>query len=318
MQRFSQMIVILASVMAAYGPSASEFEMQECKQVVMVMEDALDPLGDEIGRKLAEFTCEKLEELAPLFGLKLQNRQMLQIFIPEDMQSFHKLTGRSFFTLAVYSARRGIITQPAKALKGLKTRGKLNRTLIHELTHFVVHHAIGLHCPMWINEGLAQWFEGLRPRGKLLINPASVYMLERRWRSRGVSVAQRRKDYLISLELVGRLMHRVGQEELLAGLKDLGNHRDPLDLEIKRRTLREWLFSADLPEVAYQEQSGIQVERYVDWEKQLAEEVGIPKGFKGKVYDFKNPEKDEGVTPLPLDEMLKKAKKKKKPKARRP
>jgi hypothetical protein len=308
------MIVILASVQAAHSlsVSASEFEMQECKQVVTVLEDALDPLGDEIGRKLAEFTCEKLTQLAPLFDLKLQNRKMLQIYIPEDMKSFHKLTGRSFFTLAVYSSRRGIITQPAKALKGLKTRGKLNRTLTHELTHFVVHHAIGLHCPMWLNEGLAQWFEGLRPCGKILINPASVSMLERRWRSRGVSVAQRRKDYLISLELVGRLIQRVGQAELLAGLKNLRNYRDPLELEVKRRTLREWLFSADLPAVAYEDRSEIQVERYVDWDKQLAEEVGIPKGFKGKVYDFKNPEKDEGITPLPIDEMLRKAKKKKK------
>jgi hypothetical protein len=315
--RLSCTAFILLSVQLA--ANAAEFEMQECKQVVTVLEDALDPLGDEIGRKLAEFTCQKLEELAPLFDLKLQNRQMLQIYIPEDMKSFHKLTGRSFFTLAVYSSRRGIITQPAKALKGLKTRGKLNRTLSHELTHFVVHHSIGLHCPMWINEGLAQWFEGLRPSGKLLINPASVAMLERRWRSRGVSVAQRRRDYLISLELVGRLMNRVGQKELLTGLKDLKAYRDPLDLEIKRRTLREWLFSADLPEVAQENQSEIEVERYVDWEEQLAEEVGIPKDFKGKVYDFKNPEKDQGITPLPLDEMLEKAKKKKKKrKQRRP
>ncbi|MFC1654994.1 DUF1566 domain-containing protein, partial [Myxococcota bacterium] len=41
------------------------------------------------------------------------------------------------YTLAVYNSRRGIITQPAKLLKRLRRLGRLERTLTHELVHWV-------------------------------------------------------------------------------------------------------------------------------------------------------------------------------------
>jgi hypothetical protein len=162
---------------------------------------------------------------------------------------------------------------------------------------------------MWLNEGLAQWFEGLRPRHRYVMTEAGLAALERRWRATSISVMQRRHDYLVSLELVTRLMLRMGQETLLENLVRLRSVRNPLDLEIKALTLREWLLSADMPEMASGQQKEIVVERDVEWNRQLAEEVGELTETGGKVYDFNKGKQDKetGVTRLPLREMLKKA-----------
>lgn len=300
---------------------ARPFEMQECDQIVVVLEEAFDKDGDEAASFLLPFLCEKMEEFSELFGLELERRKMLQVFIPEDMRSFNRITGRSFFTLAVYSSRRGVITQPGKALLALRSHRKLKRTLTHELVHFFVHRTIGPRCPTWLNEGLAQWYEGIRPRGRMLLTEAGIGTLERRWHTRSLSVAQRRSDYRTSLELVARLMYRVGEKKLLAALPGLRRMRDPLALEARGRTLRAWLFSADAPPIAWEDEGGIQVERGVEWTNQIAEELGKPVELPAgaKVYDFEAARKAEGrgVTPLPLDRMMKKSRESKRDKRRK-
>jgi len=188
-------ILVCGWVAAAGGHAAARpFEMHKCDQIVVVLEEPFDKDGDEAASFLLPFLCEKMEEFAELFGLELERRKMLQVFIPEDMRSFNRITGRSFFTLAVYSSRRGIITQPGKALRALRSRGKLKQTLTHEMVHFFVHRTIGARCPTWLNEGLAQWYEGIRPRGRMLLTEAGIDALERRWHLRNLSVAPRRSE----------------------------------------------------------------------------------------------------------------------------
>jgi hypothetical protein len=42
--------------------------------------------------------------------------------------------------------------------------GELARVLKHELTHSFVSQKTGGHCPVWLQEGLAQYMEGKRSR----------------------------------------------------------------------------------------------------------------------------------------------------------
>jgi hypothetical protein len=260
--------------------------------------------------------CKKMDKLAPVFGIKLRDSEMLSVFIPDDMKSFTKITGRGPYTLAVYNSRRGIITQPAKMLKRLRRLGRLERTLTHELVHWFVDVTFGWRCPMWINEGLAQWFEGLRHSGKLITTEEGVRALELRWHSGGTSLFQRRQDYLASLALVDRIIRRAGRDPFIEALKSLKSVKDIMDLEVNRHTIRDLLFSKDLPDSASASAPEVVVERGSDWDKQLAEEMEMIEERGGKVYDFEKyrrrqkGQKEEGVTPLPIKDMIKKAKKK--------
>jgi hypothetical protein len=312
-------VAVLVVLLVGTAVHARGFALRDCKQVVATLEDPFARHGEEMGKLLLKMICRKMKKLAPIFGIELRESEMLSVFIPDSMKSFNKLTGRGIYTLAVYNSRRGIITQPAKTLKRLRRLGRLERTLTHELVHWFVDTTFGWRCPMWLNEGLAQWFEGLRPAGKLFISEEGIRALELRWRSGSVSLLQRRQDYLVSLALTTRLINRAGRDHLISALKDLRGVRDIMDLEVNRHSVREWLFSAELKPATEPEPSpDIVVERGSDWDKQLAEEMEMLEERGGKVYDFEKyrrqqkGQEETGVTPLPIKDMLKKAEKKKK------
>jgi hypothetical protein len=305
--------IVLALLISAQA-GAKGIHLRDCKQVVATMEDPFARYGEEMGKLLLKMICKKMDKLAPVFGIELRDSEMLSVFIPEDMKSFAKLTGRGPYTLAVYNSRRGIITQPAKLLKRLRRLGRLERTLTHELVHWFVDVTFGWRCPMWINEGLAQWFEGIRPSGKFVISEEGVAALELRWRSGGTSLAQRRLDYLASLALVDRIIRRAGRDPFIEALKNLKGLRNIMDLEVNRHPIRDLLFKSD---VEPEPEPDVVVERGSDWDKALAEEVEMIEEHGGKVYDFEKyrrrqkGEGETGVTPLPIKDMVKKAKKKK-------
>jgi tetratricopeptide (TPR) repeat protein len=52
----------------------------------------------------------------------------------------------------------GRIRVPVQGLTGMSS--ELSRTLKHELTHSFIAQKTRLHCPTWLNEGVAQWMEG--------------------------------------------------------------------------------------------------------------------------------------------------------------
>jgi len=287
---------------------AAGYDLSECDDVRTVMEDPFPPLGDEAAGMVAEIVCRKLHDLAPLFAVKLDGRRLVGLLITESMESFTKKTGRGPYTLAVFSSRYGIITQPAQTLQQLRDHKRLERTTTHELTHFLIHKVAGITCPSWLHEGLAQWFEGLRPRRSIMISAEEIAKLEMRWHLPGISLRQRSLDYQISLMLVAKIIHRAGQAALLDSLKDIPACRDKLDLPLAGRSIREWLLSADAPaaEKDAAPDGGFEIVRGEDWEEQLREEVTLS-DKDGKVIRFGD-RQDENISPLPLDQMLKKAK----------
>ncbi len=277
-----------------FGPPATAgdkpLQVKKCRQVIVEVED---PAAEAIGERVGELVCEKAMRLAPMFGLT--KGQLVWVRIAADARSFHKLTGQSFYTLAVFMSRGirdMIITQPASILK---TDARMEAVITHELIHLMIRRAVGGRCPKWLNEGLAQWYEGRRAVSPLPADEKALEALEARWHSRSTPVAQRRQDYRASLALVGLLMQRVGEEALLGAVKKLRKTRKPLDLDIEFRSLRMWLFK-DRPAA---DEPGADADRQVQ-----VEVHAHPRPASGK--------DGQGVSKLPLDEMLRRAKEKQK------
>ncbi len=228
-------VLAVLSSWAAAGDKA--VEIRKCRQVVVQVED---PGERSTGERVAEIVCAKAMRLAPMFGLT--KGQLVLVRIAADQLSFTRLTGKSFYTVAVFMTRGigdMIITQPAARLHEFD---KLEGVLTHELIHLMIRRSVGRRCPTWLNEGLAQWYEGRRNPGPMPEDEDELEALERRWRSPDTPVASRRRDYRASVALVGLLMDRVGEKALLAAVRKLRRTSRPLDLDIEGRSMRMWLF----------------------------------------------------------------------------
>lgn len=241
-------MVALGTLLAAAASRAKPLEIKPCKRVLLQVEDPqVRSEAEDIGR----LVCRKAQRLAKLFGLP--PGQLVLVRIAADVRSFHRQTGKSYHTLAVYRARGFadmILTQPVDLLQPLK---RFAAVLTHELVHMMIHRSAGA-CPRWLDEGLAQWYEGRWPRGRdpnagAPRSAEAIEAMERRWHQAAVPVVQRRADYRASLAAVALLVERVGEQALLAGLRGLRRERKPLELDIEGRSLAMWLFR-DRPPVS--------------------------------------------------------------------
>ncbi len=285
-------------VSAAASPARAEpYELSDCPEVTIVLEDPVEPDGT-VGPKVAEMACEQLERLAPRFGLELTGHEMVRLMIADDPEAFHKHTGRGMRTQAIFSERTGIITQPAKNIRRMHRARQLGGLLAHELTHYLINQVAGQGCPMWLHEGLAQHFQGRPARGTGPTTPSQLAALELAWRA-PKSAARTAWCYQQSLAVTRRLILAAGEAPLLAALPRLadGDVRWPAlpigDRSKEVRTLRAWLFPDDpgpLPDASADPERQIEIIR-----------GGQPRPAP------------EGVTPLPLDQMLKGSKSGSKP-----
>jgi hypothetical protein len=289
-------LAALAICWLAEPATAEPYELSDCPEVIVVLEDPVEPDGT-VGPAVAAQACQKLQELAPKFGLALTGAPMVRLMIADDPEAFTKHTGRGGMTQAIYSVRTGIITQPAKIIRRMHKSRQLGGLLAHELTHYLIHQTAGQRCPTWLHEGLAQWFEG---RGAAPGGPASeleLARLEMAWRAGG-SPAQQAWCYRQSLALVARLLAKVPEQALTMALAELPELEDPLDLPVHSRPLRVWLF-------------GDQIRNDPD-DQPHATQVEILRG-----PDQAAGATEDGLTPLPLEEMLKQAQPAKKHPAKR-
>lgn len=74
-----------------------------------------------------------------------------------DESAFFELTGAPAWTNAMFF--RGQIIIPLAANKPIDS-DNLSRSVKHEYTHAILASLSGGHIPGWLDEGLAQWFEG--------------------------------------------------------------------------------------------------------------------------------------------------------------
>ena len=278
----------LVLVLAAFAAQAEPYELSDCPEVVIVLEDPVEPDGT-VGPKVAELACEKLRLLAPKFGVQLTGSEMVRLMIADDPDAFVKHTGRGRNTQAIYSDRTGIITQPAKQVRRMHKRKALGGLLAHELTHFLVNRVTDSRCPTWIHEGLAQWFEGRPSVGAGPASVAELMRLEAAWRVRG-NLQMQMWCYRESLALMTRLMGVATEASVMAALPGLAEHTgNHLSLPLGEKTLRAHLFPDDPgPRAAEPPTSQIQVIR----------------GKQGA-----NSKADGKVTPIDLKSLMEKAKK---------
>ncbi len=74
-----------------------------------------------------------------------------------DEESFFRSTGAPRWTNALYY--RGQVIVPLTK-ENLGDDENLQRSIRHEYTHAAIHALSGGRCPGWLDEGIAQWFEG--------------------------------------------------------------------------------------------------------------------------------------------------------------
>jgi hypothetical protein len=159
----------------------------------------------------------------------------------------------------------------------------------------MVRRSVGRRCPTWLNEGLAQYYEGRLAKGDMPANEKELMSLEARWHDASTPIVQKRVDYRQSLALVCLLMERVGEKALLEMVRKLRRTRKILEADIDGRSLSMWLFR-DRDKTA--EQNSIEVEHGHGMRS------GRPPANKDS----------SGMSKLPLSEMLRRAKQKQKEK----
>jgi len=94
------------------------------------------------------------KEIASVFGLKEDRRIAVVLFAEER---FHQATGSFHWVGGVFD---GQIKLPVKVGKGdSKDRDELGAAVRHEMVHVAVREVCP-ECPNWLNEGIAQYFEG--------------------------------------------------------------------------------------------------------------------------------------------------------------
>src|ERR1700693_4472799 len=77
-------------------------------------------------------------------------------------QAYTQVTGAPDWAVAMTDAMYSHISVPTQGLTGVNS--ELSSTLKHELTHAFIAQKTRNHCPVWMQEGMAQWMEGIRAR----------------------------------------------------------------------------------------------------------------------------------------------------------
>jgi len=92
--------------------------------------------------------------LTALFGRSPAARQTVYLL---DRQAYETSTGLPAWTNA---ASQGGVIYIAVGADSPESPAKLRRSLRHEYLHAAVNRLSAGRCPGWLDEGLAQWFEG--------------------------------------------------------------------------------------------------------------------------------------------------------------
>ena len=183
---------------------AVKYEGAERYEAGAIVLDILEDAYRDIGRELGHYPLDKVQTIL------YSNEQ------------FREIPGIPGWSGAVYDGkiRLGIggVTSPTPALRAV---------LFHEYTHAVVRD-ITPRCPAWLNEGLAQYFEGRKTppelrsdkshKGPILANLEIPF--------RNLNAQQAKMAYVISLSAVEYLIDRYGMMRVRNLLQDLARGTD--------------------------------------------------------------------------------------------
>jgi hypothetical protein len=200
--------------------------------------DRVEVIGpEETADRIARIICAKKQALDALFG----TRSRVRVRVCEDMECWRRKSGRPWYIVAALVAEEEILTQPPRSLQKVEDLGGV---LAHELVHLLIRKAAGRNCPRWLDEGLAQWLSGQKglTDASLPSNEKELAGLEKRLSSRETTREQLKRDYAACRSLVGKLIGHVGDKTLVRSLVGLKKTPDPLDLMMKGKALRSWLF----------------------------------------------------------------------------
>lgn len=146
-------------------------------------------------------------------------------------QQFRDITG------APEWAGGGFDGQIRLPVRGALARPQLlDRVLVHELTHAMLQQVGGRTMPVWLNEGLAMYFEGDDPaQAERDLARLRVYvpLTQLRGSFTGLNSAQAGLAYTESLFATSVLLERIGTAGLAQLLQDL-DHGEPIDQAIQR------------------------------------------------------------------------------------
>ena len=107
-------------------------------------------------KTVGHFLRITLEEIYITTGAKLGHypTDKITVILYTD-EDFHTATLSPDWSGGLYD---GKIRIPVRGLEG--NSDELTEVVTHEYTHAVVYEMAGIYCPVWLNEGLAQYFEG--------------------------------------------------------------------------------------------------------------------------------------------------------------
>lgn len=102
---------------------------------------------------------------------------------------------------------------------------ELNRVLLHEYTHLLIHELGGPSVPVWLNEGIAQWISGDRPSNTRILALKNSNSLPSLSKLKGSfsSLSQKHADlaYAVSLSVVAHIIDAHGMASIRRILTDI-------------------------------------------------------------------------------------------------
>lgn len=171
---YTSILAIVGAYIAATPPQISQADSKSEERARYVQPEETSPLrftpvNLANGSKLTLISPQRWSETAStlIATLNTTHDQFTELFseIPAfstsirlmEEEEFFELTGAPKWTNAMFF--RGQIILPIAKSKPVDIEN-LNRSMKHEYTHAILSALSGGNLPGWIDEGLAQWFEG--------------------------------------------------------------------------------------------------------------------------------------------------------------
>ncbi len=227
--------IVILMLMTFLGLSQNESKASEAEQIrtyqtprfILYFGEKTTDVNSKIlsREKVAGFAFTVLEKAyerySKVFNFAPQKKITIKFLSPSE---FKRYTGAPEWTSAMYFNDE--ITIPFNAKKGVNL-SDLDRAITHEYAHAVLHELSNGTCPAWLDEGLAQMFEGkinplLGPALRKWIASNDAMPLD--WLGQGFTLLHESivpAAYAESLVATKKLLGRNGYEGITEFIKEL-------------------------------------------------------------------------------------------------